>query len=112
MNILGGVQAAQQAAQSLSAQIPNLHVLCTPELNILFARAGLSSDSDSRGARTALWRVTAAAQAVKPLAVLCDDLNEQLEQWAMNDQLHEMLKQEFGYGWFAVKEFAQRRFPV
>lgn len=105
MHVLGGAHAAQKAARTLSAYFANLHVLCTPEMHILFARAGVASDSDIRNARTALWRVTAAAQTVKPLAVLCDDLSGQLEQWAMNDQLHSMLRQEFGYGWFSAGDF-------
>lgn len=108
MNVLGTTQAVQQAVQSLLPHFANLHVLSTPELNIIFARAGLAT-ADSRSARTALWRVTAAAQTIKPLATLCGELlSEQLEQWGMNDEFHTVLKTEFGYGWFAAKDYIRQ----
>ena len=105
MNILGGMPAIKQAAASLSPHFQHLHALCTPEASILFVRAGLRSDTDSASVRIALWRLTAAATAIKPLPVLCDDLlSEQLEQWAMNDAFHDMLKSGFGYGWFSAQD--------
>ena len=110
VNVLGTSKAVQQAVQSLAPHFQNLHVLCTPELSIIFARAGTASEVGSRNAQTALWRVTATAQTIKPLAMLCAELlNEQLEQWAMNDPFHAMLKKEFGYGWFAAKEFLRQQ---
>lgn len=105
LNILGGMPAIKQAAASLSPHFQHLHALCTPEASILFVRAALGSDTDSASVRTALWRLTAAATAIKPLAVLCDELlSEQLEQWAMNDAFHDMLKSGFGYGWFSAQD--------
>ena len=101
--------ALKEAESKVAPHFQHLHALCTPELNILFGRAALGSNADSN-AGTALWRVTAAAAALKPLAVLCDEvLSEQLEQWAINDELHQVLKSEFGYGWFAAHEFLKRR---
>ena len=109
INVLGGTKAVQQAVQCLLPHFPNVHVLCAPEVSIVFAKAALVSNMDSRSAQTALWRVTAAAQTIKPLATLCDELlSEQLEQWAVNDAFHDMLRSEFGYGWFAAKDFLTR----
>ena len=108
INILGGLPALHEAVTQLTPHFQHLHVLCTPELNIVFGRAALGSDADSNTARTALWRVTAAAAALKPLPVLCDEiLSEQLEQWAVNDELHDVLKSEFGYGWFAAQDLVK-----
>ena len=101
INVLGGMPALKQAVAALSPHFQHLHALCTPEASILFGRAALGSHTGGASACTALWRVTAAAAAIKPLPVLCDELlSEQLEQWAMNDEFHDMLKSEFGYGWF------------
>ena len=110
VNVLGTqTKAVQQAVRSLTPFFQNLHVLCTPELSIIFARAGTASEVGSRNAQTALWRVTATAQTIKPLGMLCDELlSEQLEQWAMNDPFHAMRKKEFGYGWFAAKDFLRQ----
>ena len=97
--------ALKQAVAALSPHFQHLHALRTPEVAILFGRAALGSHTGSASARTALWRVTAAAAAIKPLTALCDELlSEQLEQWAMNDALHDMLKSEFGYGWFSGQD--------
>ena len=86
VNILGGLPALKEAILRITPHFQHLHALCTPEVNILFARAALGSDADSNSGRTALWRVTAAAAALKPLHRLCDEpLREQLEQWAVND---------------------------
>lgn len=105
MNVLGGMPALKQAAASLSPHFQHLHALCTPEASILFGRAPLDSNTDSAYVRTALWRVTAAAAAIKPLSVLCDELlSEQLEQWAVNDAFHDMLRSGFGYGWFSAQD--------
>lgn len=105
INVLGGMSALKRAAAALSPHFQHLHALCTPEASILFGRAAVGSHTDSASARTALWRVTAAAAAIKPLAVLCDELlSEQLEQWAMNDAFHDMLKSEFGFGWFSGQD--------
>lgn len=97
--------AVKQAIASLAPHFQHLHALCTPEASILFGRAALGSDNDNTPARTALWRVTATAAAIKPLSVLCEEvLSEQLEQWAVNDALHDLLKSDFGYGWFAAQD--------
>ena len=96
--------AVKQAVASLAPHFQHLHALCTPEASILFARAALGSDTDNGSVPTALWRVTAAAAAIKPLSTMCDEvLGEQLEQWAVNDALHDLLKSDFGYGWFAAQ---------
>ena len=100
--------AVRQAVAALNPHFQHVHVLCNPEASVLFGRAALGSDSEASPARTALWRVTAAASAMKPLSVLCDELlSEQLEQWAVNDALHELLKSEIGYGWFTAQELKQ-----
>lgn len=100
--------ALKQAVAALSPHFQHLHALRTPEAAILFGQAALGRNPGSASARTALWRVTAAAAAVKPLTALCDELlSEQLEQWAMNDALHDMLKSQFGYGWFSGQDILQ-----
>ena len=108
INVLGGLPALRQAVTKLKPYFQHLHALCTPDMNILFGRAALGSNADNSSARLALWRLTAAAAALKPLAILCDEvLSEQLEQWAMNDGLHDVLKSEFGYGWFAALDLVK-----
>lgn len=109
INILGGLPALKEAIFQITPHFQHLHALCTPEVNILFARAALGSDADSNSGRTALWRVTAAAAALKPLHSLCDELlSEQLEQWAVNDELHDVLKSEYGYGWFSAQDLMKK----
>ena len=96
--------ALQEAVTKLHPHFQHLHALCTPEFGVVFGRAALRSGNDPQK-RTALWRVTAAAATLKPLSVLCDEvLGEQLEQWAVNDELHDVLKAQFGYGWFTAQE--------
>jgi len=109
INILGGLPALKEAIFKITPHFQHLHALCTPEVNTLFARAALGGDADSNSGRTALWRVTAAAAALKPLHSLCDELlSEQLEQWAVNDELHDVLKSEYGYGWFSAQDLMEK----
>ncbi len=109
INILGGLPALKEAILIITPHFQHLHALCTPEVNVLFARAALGGDRDSNSGRTALWRVTAAAAALKPLHSLCDELlSQQLEQWAVNDELHDVLKSEYAYGWFSAQDLMEK----
>ena len=108
MNVLGGLPALKEAVTKMTPHFQQLYALCTPELNILFARKCLAADASNNARHSALWRVTAAAAALKPLPALCAEvLTEQLEQWAVNDELHDMLKADFGYGWFTASELVK-----
>ena len=105
--MLGGKSALKEAASKLRPYFKHLHAVHTPEMSILYVRAPLGSDTEAKYTRTALWRVTAAATALKPLPAMCDEiLSEQLEQWAVNDELHAVLKAEYGFGWFSADELA------
>ncbi|KAL0032300.1 hypothetical protein WJX79_003594 [Trebouxia sp. C0005] len=47
--------------------------------------------------------------ALKPLHSLCDELlSEQFEQWAVNDELHDVLRSEYGYGWFSAQDLMEK----
>ena len=118
VNLLGGHAALSSTAQQLSPYFHQIMGLHLQEATVLFACVGPGdADGNSRShqlppPRIPLFRLTAAAQEreLRPLQRLCGALlPEVLEPLGLDEQFHDTMKANTGYGWYTAREFLDTR---